>query len=78
MRIGPGELVVLGVTLVVIFSASRMATLGNALGKFVHSFKKASKGDAFVDGKVTSKRLEGKGPIEDAQIVEPGGPRKGA
>lgn len=69
MRIGTGELIMLGIVLAIIFSASRMAALGNALGKFVHSFKKASKGDGFVDGKVT-RRLPDK--IEDAQIVEPG------
>ncbi len=44
-----GELVFIAVILFIIFSASRMATLGNALGAFLHSFKKASKGDAFVD-----------------------------
>lgn len=44
-----GELIVIGFVLVVVFSASRMGTLGNALGKFVYSFKKASKGDDFID-----------------------------
>ena len=66
-RVGFGELLVIGFVLLVVFSASRMASLGNALGKFVYSFKKASKGEAFVDvkPKVTASRA-----IEDAQIVE--------
>ena len=44
MNIGVGELVMLGVIILIIFSASRMGSLGNAIGKFVYSFKKASKG----------------------------------
>lgn len=46
-----GELIVIGFVLVVVFSASRMGVLGNALGKFVYSFKRASKGDDFIDVK---------------------------
>lgn len=51
MHLGTGELLLLGFILVVVFSASRMGTIGNALGKFVYSFKKASKGDDFIDVK---------------------------
>jgi sec-independent protein translocase protein TatA len=50
-RLGFGELLVIGFVLLVVFSASRMGTLGNAIGKFVHSFKKASKGEGFIDVK---------------------------
>jgi sec-independent protein translocase protein TatA len=49
--LGLGEIIVLGFILVVVFSASRMGQLGNAMGKFVHSFRKASKGQDFVDVK---------------------------
>ncbi|WP_224243930.1 twin-arginine translocase TatA/TatE family subunit [Hyalangium gracile] len=49
--LGLGEMIVLGFILVVVFSASRMGQLGNAVGKFVYSFKKASKGEDFVDVK---------------------------
>jgi sec-independent protein translocase protein TatA len=49
--LGLGELIVLGFVLVVVFSASRMGQLGNAMGKFVYSFRKASKGQDFVDVK---------------------------
>lgn len=71
MHFGPGELIVLAVTLLIVFSASRMGALGNALGKFVHSFRKASKGEGFIDGKGTRSLERSTGPIEDAQIVEP-------
>jgi sec-independent protein translocase protein TatA len=71
MHIGTGDLIVLAIVLAIIFSASRMGALGNALGRFVHTFKRASKGDGFVEGKVTAKRLGNAGQIEDAQVVEP-------
>jgi sec-independent protein translocase protein TatA len=48
-RVGLGELLVIGFVLLVVLSASRMAALGNALGKFVYSFRKAAKGEGFID-----------------------------
>jgi len=50
-RLGFGELLVILFVLLVVFSASRMSSLGNALGKFVYSFKKASQGQGFIDVK---------------------------
>lgn len=50
-RLGLGELLVIGFVLLVVLSASRMAALGNALGKFVYSFRKAARGEGFVDGR---------------------------
>ena len=50
-HLGFGELLVIIFVLLVVFSASRMSALGNALGKFVYSFKKASQGQGFVDVK---------------------------
>ena len=69
MNIGVGEIVMLVVIIAIIFSASRMGALGNAMGKFVYSFKKASKGDDFIDVKPGS-RLSGRQPIEDAQLSD--------
>lgn len=66
MNIGTGELLFLGIVLVIIFSASRMGALGNALGKFVYSFKKAARGEGFVDVKGTL----AKGKPEDAEVIE--------
>jgi sec-independent protein translocase protein TatA len=62
MNFGVGEIIVIGFVLVVVFSASRMGQLGNALGKFVHSFKKASRGEDFVDAGRASTRLEQRRP----------------
>ncbi|WP_240359150.1 twin-arginine translocase TatA/TatE family subunit [Pyxidicoccus trucidator] len=55
LGLGLGEIIVLGFILLVVFSAARMGQLGNAVGKFVYSFKKASKGEDLVD--VDSKSL---------------------
>ena len=49
MRLGTGEILIITITVLIIFSASRMSALGNALGKFVYSFKRASRGDGFID-----------------------------
>jgi sec-independent protein translocase protein TatA len=63
---GVGEILTIVAILVIVFSASRMGQLGNALGKFVYSFKKASKGDDLVDA--SAKKLE-RG-AEDAHVVD--------
>ena len=49
MGLGTGEIIILIFVVVVIFSASRMGRLGNALGKFVYSFKRAARGNDMVD-----------------------------
>lgn len=71
MNIGTGEIIMLVIILIVVFSASRMGTLGNAVGRFVHSFKKASQGDGFIDVKPTTKLQKGS---EDAEFTD--GPPK--
>jgi sec-independent protein translocase protein TatA len=50
-RVGLGELLVIGFVLLVVLSASRMAALGNAVGKFVYSFRKAARGEGFIDAR---------------------------
>ena len=70
MNIGYGELVMLAVIILIVFSASRMGSLGNAMGKFVYSFKKASKGEGFIEVKPSSKLHGGSQPIEDAHVVD--------
>jgi sec-independent protein translocase protein TatA len=62
-RLGFGELLVIGFVLLVVFSASRMAALGNAMGKFVDSFRKASRGEGFIDVK-PERRLSTPGEAE--------------
>ena len=49
-----GEIITIVIILFIVFSASRMATLGDAIGAFFYSFKKASKGDAFIDAHAVS------------------------
>ncbi|GMU58621.1 MAG: hypothetical protein AMXMBFR34_03840 [Myxococcaceae bacterium] len=63
---GTGEIITLVVVTVIIFSAARMGALGNALGRFVYSFKKASKGEDQID--VTPKKLDR--ATKDAQVVD--------
>ncbi len=73
MRIGTGEIIVLLFVIVVIFSASRMGTLGNALGKFLYSFRKAVKGQDFIDVRRvadSARGAKGKPPPEDATLVD--------
>ena len=70
MHIGFGELIILLGVGLIIFSASRMSSLGNTLGKFVYSFKKAAKGDDFVDVKPTHK-LSPSGRVVDGEVVDP-------
>lgn len=47
--LGTGELLMLGIILLIILSASRMGRLGDSLGRFVYSFKRASKGEHVID-----------------------------
>ncbi len=72
MGIGTGEIVMLVIIILIVFSASRMGALGNAVGRFVYSFKKASQGEGFVDVKPSAPKLE-KGTVE-AEIID--GPPK--
>ena len=67
MSVGSGELIMLVIILVIVFSASQMGTLGNAVGRFVHSFRRASQGDGYVDVKLVSKLERGS---EDAQVID--------
>ncbi len=67
MTIGSGEIIMLVIILLVVFSASRMAALGNAIGRFVYSFKKASKGHDLIDVTPGPKLEKG---TEDAEVID--------
>jgi sec-independent protein translocase protein TatA len=56
MHLGTGEVITLAVIVLIVFSASRMGALGNAVGKFVYSFRKASQGQDLID--VTPRRVD--------------------
>lgn len=75
MKIGLTEILFVAAVVLIVLSASRMSALGNALGKFVYSFKKASKGEGFVDAKPARVISGTRAPIEDAEVIEP---KKGA
>ena len=68
MKMSLTEILFVAAVVLIIMSASRMSAIGNALGKFVYSFKKASKGEGFIDAKVS--RTGSARQIEDAQIVD--------
>jgi sec-independent protein translocase protein TatA len=72
MRLGTGEIIVILFVIVVVFSASRMGALGNALGKFIYSFRKAARGQDFIDVKRIPDGARGKqrSPPEDATIID--------
>jgi sec-independent protein translocase protein TatA len=68
VKIGTGEIIFLLTILAIVFSASRMSALGNAIGKFVYSFKKAQKGEGFIDAKPVQKLSRAN--ETDAEIIE--------
>jgi sec-independent protein translocase protein TatA len=68
MTLGTGEIIMLVVILLIVFSASRMGQLGNAVGKFVYSFKKASRGEDLVDVKPATRLERGS---TDAEVIDP-------
>lgn len=70
MGLGLGEIIVLGCILAIVFSASRMGQLGNAVGKFVYSFRKASRGQDFVDVKPLPPSSGNKRGSTDAEYTD--------
>jgi sec-independent protein translocase protein TatA len=75
-RVGFGELLVIGFVLLVVLSASRMAALGNAVGKFVYSFRKAARGEGFVDAKARTLPHSEAETIEAERPQPPSAPRR--
>ncbi|MCE9667338.1 twin-arginine translocase TatA/TatE family subunit [Myxococcus stipitatus] len=73
LGLGLGEIIVLGFILLVVFSAARMGQLGNAVGRFVYSFRKASKGEDLIDAKSLTRTHRGS---TDAEYSEPEQPRR--
>lgn len=70
MSLKLGEIIVVAFVLLVVFSASRMSKLGNALGKFVYSFKRAANGRDTVDMSA-KKPLKGSRGTDEATVIEP-------
>jgi len=71
MRMGIGEILVILVVVLLIFGANKIPQLGDALGKGIRNFKKATKDDDAID--VTPK------PEASSQgQLSPGAPGAGA
>jgi sec-independent protein translocase protein TatA len=64
-----GELIVIGFILLVVFSAARMGQLGNAVGRFVYSFRKASRGGDMVEVKPLPRSQRETG-VSDAEYTD--------
>jgi sec-independent protein translocase protein TatA len=60
MHLGFGELFLIFLVVLLIFGSSKLPQLGDALGKSIKNFKKATTPDDSVD--VSPKKLEGTGP----------------
>jgi sec-independent protein translocase protein TatA len=61
--LGTGELIVIGVLLIVLFGAKKLPQLGDGLGKALRGFQKAVSG--------TDEKPAGKPPIEAEPIDAP-------
>jgi len=57
MRLGFGEILLILFVVILIFGSSKLPQLGDAFGKTIKNFKKATAEDETVD--VTPKKLEG-------------------
>lgn len=73
---GMGELIVIMVIVLLIFGAGKLPQIGDALGRSIKNFKRASNGDDEIEVKkrdeLESKRagaLEAADEAEDAEIV---------
>ena len=71
--LGTGELLTLALIIFIVFSASRMGQLGDALGRFVYSFRRAAKGQNTID--VTparpAMRADESGPVVETKPEPP-------
>jgi sec-independent protein translocase protein TatA len=57
MRLGFGEILLILFVVILIFGSSKLPQLGDAFGKTIKNFKKATAEDEAID--VTPKKLEG-------------------
>lgn len=62
MRMGIGEILVILVVVLLIFGANKIPQLGDALGKGIRNFKKATKEDDAIDVTPRSEPQPGKLP----------------
>jgi sec-independent protein translocase protein TatA len=74
LHLGTGELLTLALIIFIVFSASRMGQLGDALGRFVYSFKRAAKGQDTIDVTPirTVTRTDDPPPAPESKVEPPG------
>jgi sec-independent protein translocase protein TatA len=70
MRMGIGEILIILVVVLLVFGANKIPQLGDALGKGIRNFRKASREDDAIDvtpEKTEPSRLPGGSPASAAQ-----------
>jgi sec-independent protein translocase protein TatA len=69
---GMGELIVILLIVLVVFGANKLPGIGDALGRSIKNFKRASNGDDEIEVKRTKKSLNGKsqGQLDAADADE--------
>jgi len=70
MRMGIGEILIVLVVVLLVFGANKIPQLGDALGKGIRNFRKASREDDAIDvtpGKTEPSRLSGGSAASAAQ-----------
>jgi len=68
MRLGFGEILLILFVVLLIFGSSKLPQLGDAFGKTIRNFKKATSEDDAID--VTPKKLEGGSQAASAAPAE--------
>jgi sec-independent protein translocase protein TatA len=68
MHLGFGELLLIFLVILLIFGSSKLPQLGDALGKGIKNFKKATTEEDSID--VTPKKIEGTAPSAGAAPAE--------
>ncbi len=69
-NLGPTELIIILVIVILIFGAGKLSQIGSALGKSIRDFKKASKEIEEAKGEVEEVKSEIKDEVK--AIAEPG------
>ena len=68
MHLGFGELLLIFLVILLIFGSSKLPQLGDALGRGIKNFKKATTEEDSID--VTPKKIEGAAPSTGAAPAE--------
>ena len=70
---GMGELIVILLIVLVVFGASKLPGIGDALGRSIKNFKKASNVDDDDDDKADKKTKKELAPVKQSKQLEDGG-----